>query len=224
MNLPPNGEAIRLDWHELKDIDAKLLDPTGRMQLHPASFYQTFKPDTLRGWANLRSRYTLPTTELVEWLREQIAGRTALEVCAGNGDLGHHLGIRMTDSYQQTTDLPTLAYFKQWGIAPTRPPADVERFDAETAVRRFKPKVVIASYATQKYDPRNPFDGGNLLGVRHEYLIDRCNTFILIGNDKIHGRYKCMARPHTERFFSWLVTRSKEQGFNRIWVWGQVPH
>jgi hypothetical protein len=44
------------------------------------------------------------TVELVAWLHDRIAGRKAIEIGAGMGDLGYHLGIPQTDSYAQIED------------------------------------------------------------------------------------------------------------------------
>ncbi|HEY3283412.1 MAG TPA: hypothetical protein VGN26_14180 [Armatimonadota bacterium] len=55
--------------------------------------------------------YQFPTRELVLWLQELIRGRRAIEIGAGNGWLGWHLGIPMTDSYQQSEHPDTMLYY-----------------------------------------------------------------------------------------------------------------
>ena len=208
---------------DMDRLDKMLLDSQQRMKLLSIETYRSLLSDEIRVWANLRGRYCLPTLELVNWLKEQIGGRTALEIGAGNGDLGYHLGIPMTDSYQQVKDPETVKDFALLdlaGVAPTRPPKDVIEEDGENAVRRRKPQVVVAAWVTQKYDPRSASPHpGNYLGVRHEYVIERCQTFILIGNERVHGQSRALRLPHEKFAFPWLVSRAQMPELNRIWVW-----
>lgn len=220
MNCPtPKGEVIDISGIDMGHLDRLLLDDKGRMKLHPAEFYRPLSLLELRAWANLRGRYGFPTVELVSWLKDKIGGRKALEIGAGNGDLGHHLGVPMTDSYQQVEDKETVAYLNLYGIKGTAPPPDVEKEDGENAVRRRKPQVVIGCYVTEKYDPKNPSGSGNYRGVRYDYVIDRCETFILIGNELVHGQNKALRLPHQKLHFPWLMSRAQMPELNRIWVW-----
>ena len=43
---------------------------------------------TSRLWCVRQGIYQLPTCELIEWLKEAIGGRTAIEICAGRSCLG----------------------------------------------------------------------------------------------------------------------------------------
>ena len=220
MNFAPaKGEVMDLSGIDMAKLDRLLLDETGRMKLLTYEDYRPLSVLELRAWGNLRGRYSYPTTELISWLKEQIGGRTALEIGAGNGDLGYHLGIPMTDSYQQVKDPETIEYARMYGFQLTTPPKDVIMEDGETAVRHHKPQVVVASYVTQKYDPREHSAGGNYKGVRYEYVIERCQTFILIGNELVHSMYRALRLPHETFSFPWLVSRAKMQDLNRIWVW-----
>jgi hypothetical protein len=226
MNLPnwapPQGQSAQVNPRTLAMLDAHFLDANGRLKLLPAADYRKMPLQGLRIWANMRSHYGFPTMELVNWLKERIGGRRAIEIGAGNGNLGIHLGIPMTDSYQQVDDPETVAYFAMNGITPTRPPSDVEKEDGENAVRRRKPQVVVACYVTEKFMPRSHTDitaKGNSRGIRYDYIIERCETFILIGNEMTHGKNRALSLPHEKFHFPWLVTRSEKQEMNRIWVW-----
>ena len=53
----------------------------------------------IKTWCVRQGIYQLPTWELIEWLKEAIGGRTAIEICAGRSCLGRHLGVPMSDSY-----------------------------------------------------------------------------------------------------------------------------
>lgn len=213
-----NLEVTDLMPEDVAYLDKMLLDENGRLKVLPADEYIGIPPLHLKAWASLHSRYGFPTVELIAWLKERIVGRSALEIAAGNGDLGYRLGIPMTDSYQQIEDPETIFYLASLGIAATNPPPDVEKEDGESAVRRRKPQVVIACYATEKWDKRNPARG-NYKGVRYDYIIERCATFILIGNESTHGQNRALSLPHEKFYFPWLVSRSKDQYLNRIWVW-----
>lgn len=218
----PQGRSVRVDPKKLGLIDELILDRNGRIKLLPAATYHAIPRDDLRIWANMRSQYGFPTTELVDWLKQRMTGRKAIEIGAGNGNLGLHLGITMTDSYQQVDDPETVAYFAAHNVVPTCPPSDVEKEDGENAVRRRKPQVVIACYVTEKFQPRSNSDitaRGNLRGIRYDYIIERCETFILIGNEMTHGQNRAISLPHEKFHFPWLITRSEKPEMNRIWVW-----
>lgn len=220
----PQGQRAIVNKNELALIDATLLDEVGGIKVLPAEAYAAFNRNDLLVWANMRGNYGFPTLELVNWLKARIAGRRAIEIGAGNGNLGVHLGIPMTDSYQQVDDEETKAYFALYGITPTNPPTSVEKEDGENAVRRRKPEVVVACYVTEKFQPR-PGDflaKGNQRGIRYDYIIERCDTFILIGNESIHGKNRAMGIPHETFYFPWIISRALKPELNRIWVWDRL--
>src|ERR1700730_3374933 len=86
-----------LEPGRLEELDASLLLPNGRLRLMPTPDLLAFGLPRLQAWCVLRARYQLVTRELVQWLSDRIAGRPALEIGAGMGDLGWHLGIPQTD-------------------------------------------------------------------------------------------------------------------------------
>jgi hypothetical protein len=211
------GETLSFNKQQIDELDALLLRDDGRMKLHSSHFYRQFPHDRLRVWANLRARYGILTVELAWWLETQIAGRKALEVAAGCGDLGFNLHIPMTDSYQQVDNPETVAYFKALGIEPTKPGKEVVKMDAESAVILYAPKVVIASWITEKWDGHGMH--GNIHGPREENILANCETYIVIGNEAIHGNKRLLALPHEKYKFPWLVSRAKDQFANVIYVW-----
>jgi hypothetical protein len=208
---------------DVQAMDEALLDPeTGRGRLLPAKDVLSLGIDAVQGWMVLRARYQIVTTELVDWLRARIAGRFAIEVCAGMGDLGHHLGIPMTDSYIQTRMGGNYGdTMNAWGQALTSPPPDVARLDAEAAVAEYQPRVVVASWVTQKWHP------GDEHGFEHgveEIRIVRAKsveTYIVVGNRVVHGGKRIARLPHKEYAFPWLVSRGVDQTKNIVYVWGR---
>lgn len=74
----------------------------------------------------------------------------------------------------------------------------VERLDAASAIDKHRPQVVIASWVMQKYRPERAAFGGNMFGVDEEALIDACETYLVIGNKKVHSIKSIWSRPHTK--------------------------
>lgn len=210
-------EIIDVTPWEVAYLDKLLLGEDGRMLVKPHAFYQQQNPVHLRVWLNLHARYNVPTVELVDWLSEQIKGKTALEVGAGCGDLGYRLGITMTDSQQQVNEPATVDYIRLLGMKPTQPPPDVLAEDAENAVRKRKPDVVIAAWVTQRWKPGD--EHGNMFGPREDYLLARCGKYILIGNENVHGQKRLLQVPHETHRFPWLVSRAQDQSKNLVYVW-----
>lgn len=206
--------------------DSEMLLPSGFLRLRAAKEYSLYNRTALREWCALRGRYTLVTTELVEWLRERIRGRRAIEVGSGMGDLGYHLDIPMTDSWIQAEPEMQLYYRLTTGQAAIIPPACVEKLTAEVAIARYKPQVVVASWLTQKYqlgDEGPPPVGSCVYGPDMELLADLAGEFILIGNATTHKDLRLLKRPHEEFQYPWIVSRAAVPEHGRIWVWPVRP-
>lgn len=200
-------------------LDRLLLQPDGRMRLYPAAALQDIPLPALRLWCHRHARYGLPTFELIDWLAARIGDKPAIEVGAGAGDLGFRLGIPMTDSYQQQDDPQTVAIMAMAGQPGTKPLPDVHKEDAQSAVIRCQPDVVVASWLTQRWLATEPAGAGNMHGPREEVILANCATYIHIGNENIHGQKRILARPHETYHFPWLVSRATEQAKNVIYVW-----
>lgn len=193
--------------------------PNGHIALRSANELAALPHLPLISWCRDNARYTIVTRELVQWLREVIAGRSAIEVGAGHGDLGYHLEIPMTDSAIQTN--PVIAQIiRSRGNLPITPPPDVERIDAEAAQRKYKPRVIIASWLTQKTEQED-VDGGSMFGANERALVASVETYVHIGNLRSHHLKYILALPHQEFRFPWLWSRSRFPRDNRIWVWNQ---
>lgn len=215
--------AARVDEVPAADVsylDAQLLDENGRVKLLPSAFYRQLPHDHIRIWCVQRARYTLPTLELVEWLRDRIGERNAIEVGAGMGDLGYHIPLIMTDSGIQR-DPKVRAHYLTMQQAPTSPPPDVYEADAKRAIRKFRPEVVVAAWLTRKFILGRDMPGraqAFQYGAREEEIVAAA-TYIHIGNLEQHDEKSILALPHEEVFAPWLVSRAKDQSRNVIWVW-----
>jgi hypothetical protein len=203
------------------------LDDRGRMKLRPAATYADTPTLDLFTWCAQHARYGIPTTELVEFLRELIGDRRALEIGAGQGDLGGHLGIPMTDSAKQSEDQQIARYYRAIGQFPTDPPADVDRLEAIRAIETYSPSVVIGSWITQLYQPGDETTktraaiGSSIYGVDERDVIERVQTYIHIGNRKTHGDKRLLARPHRVVRAPWIVSRSLSPEDNEIYIWNR---
>lgn len=202
----------------VSSLDEMLLDRDGRIVLRSAGFYMSSVPHLwLRVWCAARARYCIPTFELVNWLRAKIAGRKAIEIGAGNSDLGYHLEIPSTDSYiQQTPELK--AYYSFIKQAPTSPPPDVLRMEAVEAVERLGPQVVVGAWITQKF--ADGMTEGNMYGPDEAAIIARVPCYIHVGNESVHAVKEVNKLPHAFHKFPWLVSRARLPEQNAIWVWG----
>lgn len=202
---------------DLVELDQALIDPkTGRMRLLPSAELLRLGLERLQVWAGLRARYQLVTLELVQWLRSAIGPRSALEVGAGMGDVGFHLGIRMTDSHIQVRNRIVREYYAALGQTPTTPPRDVERIDANAAVRLYKPEVVVACWLTQ-YGPAGVLDSSSW-GAHEEQFLERAE-YIHVGNVTVHGRKRLLSLPHHLFTPEGLVSRAEQPEQNAVWVW-----
>lgn len=207
--------------HNVTYLDKILLNEDGLFNIYPADYLRSINLEHLMVWANKKGFYCLPTTELIDWLRNRIAGRRTIEICAGNGAISRALGIIGTDSYIQTS-AAMVTYYTAFGQKPIEPPIDIYKLEANDAVDHFKPKVVVASFATQKYLPGDegpPVIGSSIYGVDELSLLPKIQTYISIGNDSVHQDKRIRQFPFEIYRFDWLFTRCLNQSLNHICVW-----
>lgn len=210
---PQISEQVTRFLHGAFDLETK------RIRLLPASFYNQFDQIVLQIVGNRSARYVFPTIELVDFLKQHIGSRTAIEIGSGNADLYYHLGIRGTDSCIQKSDAMVSAYYAMTGQPITNPPDDVLALEANQAVEQLKPQVVIGSWVTQKIDQDDPCGSGSMFGVDHELLVSKTEQFIMIGNDAVHGHSRIMSRPHQTISVPWLKSRASQPQLDRIYIW-----
>lgn len=206
-----------LAQQETDHLDGILLDEAGFCRPLPAAELRTLGRDTFRIWCAKNAVYAYPTLELVEWLREFIAGRRAIEVGAGNGHLGRLLGIPMTDSGMQL--MPAIAnHYRALGQAPTEPPDCVELLGAEEAVQKYKPQVVVASWVTHRW--REGMSEGNEFGPEEGNIVAAVEAYVHVGNDSVHSQKPIWALPHVKHYHEWLVSRASNEDLSHVAVWG----
>jgi hypothetical protein len=191
-----------------------LLDPNGFLRLLPAGAYDQIPHDNLQLWCHQYARYGLPTIELIEWLREQIADRKAIEIGSGCGDLAYYLGITATDNRMQEWHKIKLHY-QLIGQPTIKYPLH--------AIDQYEPEVVVASWVTQWIDPDQPPPpgGGNIWGVKEDEILKRKCVYIFIGNHAVHCSKKIMALPHKEYKLPFLRSRANQPKLDRVWIWNE---
>ncbi|KVP39942.1 hypothetical protein [Burkholderia ubonensis] len=195
------------------------VDANGVLQVMPASFYQQFSTVELAAFGVRNGFYSLPTTELVDWLKEVVGDRTMLEIGAGNGILAKALGIHATDNWMQTWP-DIAAHYRQLQQAPVKYGEWVENLDAHAAIARHKPDVVLACWVTHQYREDRHELGGNTYGVDEEAVLASCQTYIHVGNGRTHANKSIRKLPHRRYRFGWLVSRAMQHELNEICIWG----
>jgi hypothetical protein len=204
----------------VKDISHEVLREDGKIKLMPSSEWRKYKWDDFRAFCHVKARYSIPTIEMIDFLRTKIGDRKTIEIGAGNGDLGFHLGIHMTDSKLQNRPEVAIEY-KLMGQPTINYPEEIEEMEALIAVLTHKPQVVIGSWITAFGNPTIQKYGCNLYGINENIMLDHVDTYILIGNKDQHGDKPIMNIPHEEYIFDWHVSRGKNQQNNRIWIWNR---
>lgn len=199
-----------------------LLDPNGFLRLLPASAYDQIPHDNLQLWCHQYARYGLPTIELIDWLRQRIADRKAIEIGAGTGDLAHHLGIPATDNRMQEWPIIEF-YYQHIGQPIIKYPDFVQNLDALDAINQYKPEVVVASWVTQWIDSElpPPSGGGNVWGVKEDEILKRKCVYIFIGNHAVHNDKIIMSFPRKEYKLPFLRSRANQPELDRIWIWNE---
>ena len=98
---------------------------------------------------------------------------------------------------------------------------NVEKYEAIDAIRRFKPKIVIGSWVTHKYNYKFHYNGGFQYGIREDVILDKVDKYIFIGNEYTHEKKLILKdNPPTRTYkFPWLVSRSGKKDKNVIWIW-----
>ena len=215
-----------VDPRKVRDISSQLLDAQGRLKVVPSGVYAQTTPDERALFGVRHAFYGFLTVELVAYLKGVIAGRSAIEIGAGHGGLATALGITATDNCQQ--DNPDIrAYYEAMGQPTIRYGANVGKLDALKAITQYRPSVVVASWVTHRYDPRRHAAGGNQDGVTEEDIVKNCETYVLIGNERVHANKSLWALPHEKITPPWLYSRARNGSADFIAIWqggrGHLP-
>lgn len=203
----------------LTDISNELLLPNGKLKLLSSEKYREYKWTDFRHFCHQHARYGIPTVELVDYIKNIIGHRSAIEIGSGHGDLGYHLNIPMTDSKQQ--EMPEIkASYAAMGQPTIKYPDDVEKLEALEAVYKYKPKVVVASWITP-YSKHETTFGSNPFGIREDKILSLVETLVIVGNIDIHWDKPIRKQEHITHHAPWIVSRAKNPEKNCIFIWSK---
>jgi hypothetical protein len=129
---------------------------------------------------------------------------------------------------QQRNPEARAAMADRWGAfgIPTEPPKRVLTMDAWDAVNGLKPKVVVASWLTQKRcgdDPEIVREQSSVWGADEEKIIKRVDMYIHIGTEHSHQHKRILKYPHETIKLPGLVSRTKNGPLLGIIFIGRSP-
>lgn len=199
--LVHNGKIVAASYEELKN----------------------FPQETLSTFCHRYGIYQIPTTELIEFLNSEIPNKNnTIEIGAGNGCIGRNLGVRMTDNKSQLWPKVRILYdlhdqpIVNYGD-------DVEEIGANEAVKKHKPKTVVASWVTELFKNgihKDRISKASIYGIDEQKMFrDGITKYIHIGNESVHSEKRILqTRSHRKLKFPWLLSRSLEKNQNVIYV------
>ena len=165
--------------------------------------------------------YQLPTWELIKFLKDQIGEGPAIEIGSGNGCIGRLLGIPTTDNKMQ--ELPEIKALYEIMKQPTVTYGkDVEHLDGLEAIRKYKPKVVLGCWVTQKW--KEGMADGNALGVDEALIFEEesVEKYIFVGNEKTHASKEILDMFPVRKFkHKTLLSRSMDREKNIIYIFNR---
>lgn len=210
-----------IDPTEVRDLAPEVLDENGRLKILPASYWAGTTGNERLLFGHLYGIYCFPTVELVEYLRETIGDRLAIEIGAGNGVLAEALGIIATDTHEQAKPGWRELIRLQGGVIVPYGPNVVE-MGAIEAVTHYQPEVVIACWVTQNFDPKRPDMSAKYEGVDEEAIIELVDTYVMIGNEYVHRDKFIWDVPHAIDYPPWLYSRALNEAKEFIAIWDKA--
>lgn len=207
----------RADIQYLKDL---LLDEKGNLKVLDYNYLKDIPQSHLSQFCTEEGFYIIPTIQLLVFLQEEINEdfENTIEIGAGHGAISRVLGIRAVDNYMQ--DDPKIKALYETYRQKTVPYGDhVERIDANSAVQKYKPNIVIGAYCTHLYNPKEHWREGNAYGIDEKKIIRKVKKYIHIGNEKVHGKKPILKEKTREVKEDWIVGRSLHSKQNVIWIW-----
>lgn len=194
----------------------------GQLKVLSAEFYRRFAQNDIVAFCHKNGLYCLPTLELLDRLNSLILTyspeRNAIEIGAGQGAIGRGLGIISTDSMQQA-DPQMAALYALIKQPPVSYGSNVNKVDANTAVSRIKPDVVIGAWVTHRFNEAEPEREGNMWGIDEKAIVDQVRAYIVVGHDEVHARKPIKDLPHQVIKGDYLFSRSLDTAGNSIFVW-----
>lgn len=220
--------ARRIDRVDTTAIEAALLNDEGRLKVVPAATLASFSEMERLNFCYLFGVYTLPTVELIDFLKSKIDNLDkCIEIGAGNGVYSRTLGIIGTDNLMQHPKNKAKfsgvqSYYNAFGQPVVNYGENVIEIDGQEAVRKYKAETVICSWVTHKYCRTKPELGGNMYGVDFNWILQRKHTrrVILIGNKGTHANNEAMKQAHEEHELNGILfSRAARPDLDRVFIW-----
>jgi hypothetical protein len=215
--------ALQFDQNRVDQLIEQCFDGN-MLKVMPADFYREFSQMDLYVFSIQKGIYCLPTTELLNALNTLILEvsphRHAIEIGSGNGAIARGLGIPGTDNYLQSS-AEMKAYYGLIGQATVSYGPSVMKLDANTAVEKMRPEVVIGAWVTHKYNPLEHHRGGNNVdGIDEGKILESVKRYIVVGNDVIHSEKPIMDKVTRTIRGDFIFSRSvKGVSQNAIYIW-----
>lgn len=211
-----NQTTYVLEQTDVSALESILLDENKRLQPVPFDAVRDFSQNDISVFCQKHGVYQIVTTELVEFVRTQIADFRTIEIGAGNGCLGRALGVPLTDNRMQER-----AHIKRFLAQMKQPPVhyadDVQKLEALTAIKILRAEAAIGSWVTHKWKPG--MSDGNQWGVDEAVLSCRLKRYIFVGNFHTHKTKELLRYCTPKEYrFDWLVSRSMHRRENLIWI------
>jgi hypothetical protein len=215
---PADGvNIIEVDPDQLAALEREVLDSSGRQRVVPASTYAAHTLATRAALCVKNGIYGLVTRELVDLIDGLIGDRDAIEIGAGDGVLSKALGILGTDNYNMHR--PEIRREYERMLQPiTKYGLAVRKIDGETAVRKYKPQMIVASWLTHKWTPEQHERGGNPDAPDELMLLANCEWLIFVGNTSAHQHNRLLDIDHMHIENEWMYSRAV-RGRNFVGVW-----
>lgn len=178
--------ALPSDAQEKIPTDSFLFDSDGIIQPVSDNWWAKHDRTTRMMFGHHHALYAFPTVEIIETLREKLNPDDSIEIGAGNGGFCKALGIIGTDNYMQAS-AEIAAIYGGVGQPTVNYGQHVQEIDGIAAVRKYRPKNVLACWLTHKYNSQRHECGGNMLGVDEHELLSLVDNYYFIGNTKVHA-------------------------------------
>ena len=136
----------KLMW-EVKELSRIAMDDAGVHKPIPFAEANRFSQEAISGFCHEHGLYQFLTTELIDFLKEEISSLPALEIGAGNGGLCKALRIIGTDNrIQERPDIAAQYAAMQQPVI--RYGNHVEWLDAHAAIQKYRPAVIVGAWVT----------------------------------------------------------------------------
>lgn len=212
--------AITEDDLAVQYLDKVFLDEKNNPKIVSAKDIQQIPSIHFQVWANSHTIYQFVTHEMVDWLKNELGDKLAIEIGSGNGLLARSAGITATDSYLQENP-KIIEFYKSIGQPLIKYPDYVQKFEALEAVMHYKPHTVVGAFITQygTIQERNAGIPCNPDGPKEWEILKHVKKYILFGNKNTHEGKRIFKFPHREYYYPWLFSRAFDQALNRVWIW-----